>query len=241
MKRELVDQLLSELASFGLECSQDQAELMVGHLELLIEKNKVLNLTRIVDPSDAITLHYVDSLLPLTTPSVKNHGCSSFMDIGTGGGFPGIPFGIMTGSQGVLVDSVGKKIVAVNEFLSELGLNHLKGVHGRIEELARSNKSSQDIVLTRAVAQTNVLIEYATPLLMKNGLLVVEKGNPSDEEVEVAQRAARLCGLTLDGCHSFDLPRQLGHREILVFTKTGSPKIKLPRRVGMAKSQPLGV
>lgn len=237
----LVTQVMSELGSFGIDCSEDKATKLVGHLELLIEKNKVVNLTRIVDPSSAVTLHVVDSLLPLACQDVRLEPTSTFLDIGTGGGFPGIPLGVMTGAHGLLVDSVGKKVKAVNEFISELGVDGLEARHTRVEELAHELPCSQDFVFARAVAQSNVLIEYATPLLRRDGLLVIQKALPEMEELACAERAAKLCGLSLVSRETFELRDGLGHREILMYRKTSKSKIKLPRRVGLATKEPLGV
>lgn len=237
----LVTQVMNELRSFGIDCPEDKATKLVGHLELLIEKNKVVNLTRIVDPSSAVTLHVVDSLLPLVCQDVRLEAASTFLDIGTGGGFPGIPLGVMTGSHGLLVDSVGKKVKAVNEFISELGIDGLEARHARVEELANEIPGSQDYVFARAVAQSNVLIEYATPLLRQDGLLVIQKARPEIEELTCAERAAKLCGLTLVSRETFELRDGLGHREILMYRKTSKSKIKLPRRVGLASKEPLGV
>lgn len=237
----LVTQVMSELGSFGIDCPEDKATKLVGHLELLIEKNKVVNLTRIVDPSSAVTLHVVDSLLPLACQDVRLEAASTFLDIGTGGGFPGIPLGVMTGAHGLLVDSVGKKVKAVNEFISELGVDGLGARHTRVEELAHELPGSQDFVFARAVAQSNVLIEYATPLLRRDGLLVIQKARPEIEELTCAERAAKLCGLSLVSRETFELRDGLGHREILMYRKTSKSKIKLPRRVGLATKEPLGV
>lgn len=237
----LVTQVMNELGSFGIDCPGNKATKLVGHLELLIEKNKVVNLTRIVDPSSAVTLHVVDSLLPLACQDVRLEATSTFLDIGTGGGFPGIPLGVMTGAHGLLVDSVGKKVKAVNEFISELGVDGLEARHARVEELAHKIPDSQDFVFARAVAQSNVLIEYATPLLRHDGLLVIQKARPEIEELTCAERAAKLCGLTLVSRETFELRDGLGHREILMYRKTSKSKIKLPRRVGLASKEPLGV
>lgn len=236
----LVDQLIEELASFEIECSPEKAQLMVHHLELVIERNKVVNLTRIVEPSEAVTLHIVDSLLPFACKEFQLGPDSRFVDMGTGAGFPGIPVGILSEATGALVDSVNKKVLAVDSFAQELGLNRLSALHSRIEDLPKEFLGVQDVVFARAVAQSNVLIEYATPLLKPDGILVLEKGNLSQEEFEHAQNAAKLCGLSNVSRETFELPRQLGHREILLYKKTGKAKLKLPRRAGMAKTSPLG-
>lgn len=232
-------QLMEELGSFGIECSEEQATLLVEHLCLVIEKNKKFNLTRIVDPSEAITLHVVDSLL-VTRVVELEAGCC-FLDLGTGAGFPGIPLSIVTGARGVLLDSVGKKVDAVAEFCAQLGLEELSAAHARVEDFARDHLAEFDVVCARAVAQTNVLVEYGSPLLKRGGKLVVMKGTPSDEELAAAGRAADLCGLSLVSRETFELPGELGHREILVYEKTKKAKIPLPRQAGLAKRQPLGL
>lgn len=233
-------QLLSELSSYGICCSPRQASLLIHHLHLVIEKNKVMNLTRITEPEDAITLHVVDSLLPLACHTSLLGSESRYVDIGTGAGFPGIPLGIMTDAQGTLIDSVGKKVSAVNEFIGHLGLSNIRARHIRAEDLARENELF-DAVFARAVAQSNVLVEYAAPLLSNGGHCVLEKANISTDELDAAKRAARICGLSLVSRETFELPRSHGHREILVFEKRSKPQIKLPRRTGEAKKSPLGI
>ena len=237
----LVEQLIDELSQFGISLTQEQAQMLVSYLGLVIEKNKVVNLTRITNPSEAVTLHLVDSLLPLASNSLHVDESSKILDMGTGAGFPGVPVAVVTGAQALLVDSVRKKTDAVAEFVAALGLGNVSTRHSRLEELARELTSSQDVVFARAVARTNVLIEYATPFLSQNGVLVVEKGRPEDDEITEAEKAASLCGLSLVSRETFELPYDLGHREILIYKKVGKSKIKLPRRTGLAKSQPLGV
>ena len=241
MDEHLVEQLIDELSQFGISLTQEQAQMLVSYLGLVIEKNKVVNLTRITNPSEAITLHLVDSLLPLVSNSLHVDESSKILDMGTGAGFPGVPVAVVTGAQALLVDSVRKKTDAVAEFVAALGLGNVSTRHSRLEELARELTSSQDVVFARAVARTTVLIEYATPYLSQNGVLVVGKGRPEDDEITEAEKAAALCGLSLVSHETFELPHDLGHREILIYKKVGKSKIKLPRRTGLAKSQPLGV
>lgn len=238
---DLVGQLLGELSGYGIACSEDAARTLVSYLDLVIEKNKVVNLTRIFEPEEAVTLHLVDSLLPLACAGVEIGAESSVLDMGTGAGFPGVPIAVVIGAQALLVDSVGKKVKAVQEFVDKLGLGNVATRHARLEDLAREIPRSQDYVFARAVAQTNVLIEYATPFLKQGGCLVVEKGRPEDDELCEAERAAALCGLELVSRETFELPHDLGHREILVYRRVRKSKVKLPRKVGMAKSAPLGV
>lgn len=240
MHDQLVTQLRSELDGYQIECDQEKADLLVSYLELVIEKNKVLNLTRITTPHDAVTLHLVDSLLPLCMKELNLTSEGSLLDMGTGAGFPGVPLMVLTGARATLVDSVGKKVAAVNEFLDTLSLDTGVGVHGRLEDLAKQSPRSQSHVVARAVAKCNVLIEYATPFLKRDGLLIIEKGRPDEIELREGENAAKLCGLTLVSRETFDLPRDLGHREILLYQKVREPKVKLPRRNGLARTSPLG-
>ena len=192
MHDTLVNQLCEELSAYQIACERDVASVLVSYLELVIEKNKVLNLTRITTPRDAVTLHLVDSLLPLSMTGIEMSNDSSLLDMGTGAGFPGVPLMVFTGSKATLVDSVGKKVTAVNEFLQELSLTRGEAVHARLEELALRMPSTQTHVIARAVAKTNVLVEYATPFLEKDGVLIVEKGRPDDQELREAAAAAKL-------------------------------------------------
>ena len=241
MEHGALDTLIALLDEYGISCDERRVSLLIRHLDLVIEKNKVMNLTRITDVSEALVLHIVDSLLPLSCKDVTLSSSSSFVDMGTGAGFPGIPLGIMTDAQGTLIDSVGKKVSAVNEFIATLGLDNLVAEHGRLEDLACSLRGTQDYVFARALARTNILIEYAAPFLKKNGLLVVSKAYPDQDELEEAQRAGEICGLAYVSRETFELPQNLGHREILLYQKTGKAKIRLPRKAGTAKREPLGV
>ncbi len=230
------------LEPYGIETDDGQRRLLLTHLDLVVEKNRVMNLTRIVDPDDAIVRHVVDSLLLL--PSFGEFqgqaGQTSFVDIGTGAGFPGIPLGIMTEYHGVLIDSVAKKVTAVNEFIDELGLsNRLTAQAIRAEELAKKQKSSFDLVTARAVADLGILVEYASPLLKMGGRLVVSKARITDDEIERGIKTSALVGMKHVSRETYELPNDEGHREVLVFVREGSCKVKLPRQVGMAKHKPL--
>ena len=235
------DQLISELSSYGIVITKEQSDTLVSYLQLVIEKNKVINLTRITEPTDAVTLHLVDSLLPLACKEIGIGKEDHLLDMGTGAGFPGVPLAVVTGAHALLVDSVRKKVDAVSEFCRTLGLRGAITRHARLEELAREIPLSQEYVFARAVARTNVLLEYATPFLTMDGKLVVEKGRPDDEELEEADHAARLCGMKFVSRETFELPRELGHREILIYKKARKAQIKLPRKNGMARQNPLGI
>lgn len=238
----LCKELPSILQEYGIDATPQQIKLLVDHLLLVIERNKVVNLTRIINAEDALILHVLDSLIPLRCNVFEEAPRRSFVDIGTGAGYPGIPIGIMTGFHGLLIDSVGKKVDAVNDFITSLELGEqLHAKKMRAEELDKPMFGSYGCVIVRAVAQANVLIEYAQPFLANGGYALIAKGNPDGSEIEHALQAASFCGMSFVSRETFELPRNLGHREMLVFKKTGSSKIRLPRPVGVAKMRPLGV
>ena len=128
----------------------------------------------------------------------------------------------------------------MSEFATRLGLSALHALHARVEDCALRHPKSQDYVFARAVAQSNVLIEYAAPLLKTGGLLVLEKARPTDEELARATEAAKICGMRDVSRETFELPHELGHREILIYRKVSEPSIRLPRKAGEAKRSPLG-
>ncbi|MDO4796918.1 MAG: 16S rRNA (guanine(527)-N(7))-methyltransferase RsmG [Coriobacteriales bacterium] len=234
-----LEQLSLALDEAGIATSGRQRELLARHLDLVIERNRVVNLTRITSVREATYLHVVDSLLLGDAFASAPEG--PFVDMGTGAGYPGIPLAIVTGRQAVLIDSVGKKVAAVQDFVNELGLSDtVRAVTGRVEDFARKNRGDFAVVTARAVAQTNVLVEYAAPLLMRGGRLVVAKARPTAEEVAAGDRAARICGLRRVSRETLLLPHDMGQREILVYERTGNPSVRLPRPVGTAKHHPLG-
>lgn len=235
-----MDVLRAALSSSNIEATDEQIVLLARHLDLVIKKNKYVNLTRIDSFEDGAYLHVVDSLFLRTAFAEAPSG--RFMDVGTGAGYPGIPLAIVTGRKAVLVDSVGKKVTAVSEFVTELGLERRVQVKAaRAEDLGKRMRGQFAIVTARAVAQTNVLVEYATPLLQMGGRLVVAKARPTEDEIAVADRAAKICGLKRVSRETFELPGERGHREVISYERVGNPAIKLPRAVGMAKHQPLGL
>lgn len=217
--------------------NDEKQERLLDFLELLLEKNQMVNLTAVKESHKAVILHLIDSLLFLkATPD----NCKSLLDMGSGGGLPGIPIGIVANIQITSLDSVKKKIAAQQEFVKELGLNNFTFSSERIEELPIKNKTRYQVITARALASLPVLIEYATPLLQKGGTLVVSKGNLEQEEIDSGKKVASICGLNLIETVTFELPDNMGHRELLIYEKVRDSKIKLPRQVGMAKKMPLG-
>lgn len=217
--------------------SKRQRELLDKHLELVIEENKVTNLTRIVDWESAQILHVEDSLAGL--PEVQETMEGPYLDMGSGAGFPGIPLAIMTGRETLLADSVGKKTRALDSFAAELGIDDIVSTyHGRIEDLALQQPNRFSLITARALSSLASLLELASPLLAKGGSLVLYKTHSESEELEHARNIARKLGMEFVSSRGFTLSDGETSRAIIVFRKRCNPSMKLPRRVGMAQKKP---
>ena len=233
----MLERLIAYCKEYSLTVSRDELQDCITHLDLVLEANKTTNLTRILNVEDAAILHILDSLVLL--PFVDQAPEGALLDMGTGAGFPGIPLTIATHRRATYIDSVGKKVDAVNSFVRSLGLKHAHAVHDRLEEYARSHKKQFSVVTARALAPLPVLIEYAAPYLKDGGLFVITKGNPSDQELSSGESAAKICGFTHILTDEIDLPEGLGHREFIVLKKAHPASVSLPRANGMAKKNPL--
>lgn len=233
----MFDELTELCEQYGINVSSDALTGCLEHLDRMLCANEMVNLTSITEPHDALILHVFDSLMLLPLLDDAPHG--RFLDLGTGGGFPGIPLTLASGRHAILLDSVGKKINLVQEFIRELDLNSVTAVHDRVESYAKMHRSSCSAVVARAVAPLPVLIEYASPLLTRNGLLVVTKGIPSDNEFDSGERAATLCGFSSATVIHTELPYDMGSRALIVYKKVNKPRVSLPRAVGVAKKKPL--
>ena len=226
--------------TYGIDVSDTRASLLLRHLDLLVDANEKVNLTRIVDPQDAIVRHVIDSLLFLPTVDDCVDPTARFVDIGTGGGFPGIPLAIMRDLRGTLIDSVGKKTKCVAQFLQKLELDsRIVAESIRAEDLARRESQSYDLVVARAVAQLAALVEYAAPLLKMSGMLIVSKANISNEEIQLGERVADITGLRIVSRETYELPNDAGHREVIALKKIRPSRVKLPRTNGAAVHKPL--
>ena len=234
---QMLSRLISYCKDYSLKVSDENLRVCIQHLDLVLEANKSINLTRILNIEDAAVLHILDSLVLLFYISKAPEG--ALLDMGTGAGFPGVPLTIASGRKAVYIDSVGKKVDAVKSFVKELGLKHAHAVHVRLEEYARTHKKQFAVVTARALAPLPVLVEYASPFLKDGGLFVVTKGNPSDKELQSGLAAAKICGFTTLMTDDLDLPNGLGHREFIILKKTRQASVSLPRANGMAKKNPL--
>ncbi|MDO4289863.1 MAG: 16S rRNA (guanine(527)-N(7))-methyltransferase RsmG [Eggerthellaceae bacterium] len=215
-------------------------EMIALYLDLILEANKTVNLTRIGSLDQARILHVQDSLSAL--PEINAAPQGLYGDLGTGGGFPGVPVSIKTGREAVLVDSVKKKAAVIEEALSKLSLSgQIKTYPGRIEDLALEKRSAFAVLTARALSQLPSLLELSSPLLVKGGRLVCYKARLSEDELNHAESLEKILGMKLVSRRSLTLSDGETYREIVSFEKVAKAKIKLPRRISMAQKKPLTV
>lgn len=219
--------------------AEDQTmSLMQRYLDSILEANKVTNLTRITDGEQARLLHTEDSLVGL--PEVNEAPTGLYGDLGSGGGFPGVPLALATGRKTLLVDSVKKKMAIVQSALDDLSLSEqISTSSERIEDLPLEYKEKFAVLTARALSKLVSLIELASPLLKKGGRLVCYKAQLSSEELEEALAVQDLVGMKMISQREICLSDGETTRTIVVFEKIGKSRIKLPRRIGLAQKQPL--
>ena len=231
--------LLTEVLN-DLEISYDDAKLeMVNDLyRLLVEKNRVMNLTSITEYDDFIIRHVADSLL--VTKCISFHH-ERVIDVGTGAGFPGIPLKIFFPDIDiVLLDSLKKRLVFINEVIDALGLKYISTVHGRAEDLARdkSYRESFDLGVSRAVASLNVLSELTLPFIKKGGRFIYYKSSDIDEELSMSLNSFKILGGSVPSVFDVPLDRDT-MRKFVVVDKINSTPGKYPRKAGTPSKDPL--
>ena len=215
----------------------DQQSLIRQHLDLVIEANRVVNLTRIDTPEDGMVLHVEDSLIGLEELNAAPDG--RYGDLGSGGGYPGIPLAIASGRQAILIDSRQKKMAVLDGIIASLGLQGQVDTYaGRAELLARTQPKGFAVLTARALAKLPVLLELASPLLKTGGILICYKAQMEDDELAHAKRIRKQTGMSLATDRSLVLNDEF-KRRILTFEKVANPSVKLPRQEGQAQRNPL--
>ena len=226
--------------ALGIRLRGQQIEDYGRLASLLIEGNERVNLTAITDPIEIMQRHILDSLT--AAPLLQQSPQASIVDVGTGGGFPGLALAIYWPSWRItLLDSVGKKTAFLERCVQELNLTNVRVVTGRAEEYAaHAGSQAFGIAVARAVAPTPTLIEYCAPLVRAVGRIVLYKNGDQNHEVSEAQRVAPLLGCSVGGVHPVAPDVGVGDDRFLIeiVKKRRTPE-GFPRRTGLAKHQPL--
>lgn len=231
--------LIYTLSSWNKDISQEQIEKLDKFYEMLIEKNKVMNLTAITDFEDVLKKHFVDSLSICFC--LPEH-VSSICDLGTGAGFPGIPLAIYYPDINfTLIDSLNKRINFLSEVVDELGLTNVSLVHSRAEEAGRNKlyRENFDLVVSRAVANISVLSEYCLPLVSVGGNFISYKSGSVDEEILESGKAIEKLGGKISSIEKFLLPKTDITRSFIIISKDKSTPKAYPRKAGTPGKDPL--
>lgn len=238
---------MNELRKIVPSLTGEQLSSFTLFMEMLIEKNKVMNLTAITDPDEIIIKHFYDSLTVAAVPEIYEllqKGVSVF-DLGTGAGFPGVPLKIAFPSIDItLCDSVNKKLSFVEDVLKAVSDGGYRVLHLRAEDAGADceHRGKYDIVVSRAVANLSTLLEYCLPLVKMGGYFVSYKGAESNElscELSGAEKACRVLGGTLFKKECFELPYDMGGRSLIIFKKQKETPKKYPRKAPLPKKDPL--
>ena len=230
------------LEELNITLTDEQIEQFLQYYEMLVEKNKVMNLTGITEYEEVIQKHFLDSLsLIRVIPDIASQKLT-VIDLGTGAGFPGIPLKIAFPELEItLMDSLNKRILFLQEVIDALGLKKVSAVHGRAEEMAANaaHRQQYDLCVSRAVSNLAVLTEYCLPFVKKGGLFVSYKSADSDAEIQEGKKAISILGGKLTSVDKFQLPDSDLRRALVCIKKVKDTPKKYPRKAGTPAKLPL--
>lgn len=224
----------------GITLSEVQKEQFIRFYEHLIEKNKVMNLTGITEFDEVLVKHFLDSLA--CVKAVDMSKIKTFMDVGTGAGFPGIPLKIaFPHLHACLLDSLKKRVNFLEETFALLKLTDITAIHGRAEEFAKNKayRESFDLCVSRAVSNLATLSEYCLPYVKPGGSFISYKSGTVQEEVEQAEKAVKILGGKIRDVVYFQLPDSEIQRSLVVIEKIKATPGKYPRKAGTPQKEPL--
>ena len=230
------NEFIKYIEDLGITCDDDKLSRLNKYYEMLVEYNKVMNLTGITDKKQVYLKHFYDSLTIAKVINLNDY--NTLCDIGTGAGFPGLVIKILYPHLKItLVDSLNKRINFLNDVIKELGLTDIETVHARIEDYAHNNKDRFDIVTARAVAPLNILLEYAIPITKVNSYFIAMKGKIEDETTY--NNALKVLKSEVEEIKEFKLPIENSDRTIYKINKISKINGKYPRKPSEIKKNML--
>ena len=234
--------MLEKIVRDGLEAMEiysppDAAERLRRYAGMLVETNKVMNLTAITEEDEIARLHFLDSAALL---KYADTDCRRVIDVGTGAGFPGMVLKILRpGTELTLLDSLDKRIGFLKETADVLGLEGVEFVHARAEEIFPARREHYDIAVSRAVARLSVLAELCLPYVRVGGCFIAMKGPDFEEELEEAKPCIKQMGGKTESCESYTIPGTDICHSAIIIRKLSETPAKFPRRWAQIKKAPL--
>lgn len=232
--------LTEKVKELSIVLNDKQIQQFEQYYNILVEWNKVMNLTAITEYEEVVEKHFLDSLTIVNAIHVEK--IETLIDVGTGAGFPGIPLKIAFPHLKVtLLDSLNKRIKFLNEVIDLLELNDIKAIHGRAEDYAKQAeyREQYDICVSRTVANLATLSEYCLPYVKVDGLFVPYKSGEIDEELKSSEKAVSILGGKVEEVVKFQLPGTDIGRSFVKIHKIKETKKKYPRKAGMPTKEPL--
>lgn len=242
MEQIFVDKMIAGLEEVGISLSDQQMNQFYQYYELLIEWNKVMNLTAITELEEVVSKHFVDSMTLVKAVADLGERDASVIDVGTGAGFPGIPLKIAFPNLRItLLDSLNKRIKFLDEVIAQLGLKDIVTIHGRAEDFGKNPKYREqfDFCVSRAVANAATLSEYCLPFVKVGGSFIPYKSGKIDDELEAGKKAIKTVGGEIKDVVRFQLASADADRALVVIEKTEKTPKKFPRKAGVPSKEPI--
>lgn len=240
-KDEFIKKTAEQAVNSGFELNENQLEKLYLYKEMLLDWNEKINLTTITDDEEIIAKHIIDSLEVTKYITKKD----KVIDVGTGAGLPGIIIAIYFEGEVdlTLFDALNKRILFLQEVIDKLGLKNIKAVHGRAEETSRQNgfRETFDVVVSRAVARLNILMELTIPFVKVGGTCLYMKADKAVEELQEVDKAKKELGTKYIGINEYKISvnEETFIHNIIKFNKIEQIKDKYPRQFAKIKKSPL--
>lgn len=228
--------IIEEGKIYNLEFNDKQIDNLYNYMIGIIDWNDKVNVTAIVDEKMFIVKHFIDSL----TINGYIKGKERIIDIGTGGGFPGIPLKIFNeNSKFTLIDSVNKKLNVIRDITSRMEIKNLEVIHARAEDLANKDeyREKYDVATTRAVSNLSTILEYMLPFVKVGGMAVCMKGPNYINELNEAKKAIEILGGKFEKIETFNIDDS--ERNIIIIKKVKKTPENFPRGQGKPLKEPI--